>query len=129
MRVIDIGVMFIFLTFLLVGCAELEQYILEGESDHWRAKLEVTVMEERITQDFVVTFKGDVEQLADTRRLEYSYKTAASSSKSEINFSEEPPQEKSFSHYGGSSRSSFDSDQSVKVTIKWDENEEKMVIN
>ncbi|ASF39016.1 MULTISPECIES: hypothetical protein [Halobacillus] len=121
------GFSIIFITLLLISCSERNQYILEGESDHWEAKLKVTVKANDATsKDFIINYKGELNQLADISRLEYSYKSAASSGKSEINFNGKPPQRKSFTHHSGSSGSSFDSEQTVNVTVKWDGNEEKM---
>ncbi|MRH43542.1 hypothetical protein GH741_12715 [Aquibacillus halophilus] len=127
MKKVYVGIALIFITLLLVSCSEREQYILEGESDHWEAKLKVIVREDDgISKDFVVTYKGDLKQLADLSKLEYSFETAASSGKSEINFNGDPPQKKSFTHLSGGSGSYFDGDQSVTVTVKWDEHEENM---
>ncbi|MDL4839470.1 hypothetical protein [Aquibacillus rhizosphaerae] len=127
MKKIYVGDALIFIALLLISCSEREIYVLEGESDHWEAKLKVTVQEnDNISKYFVVNYKGELTQLADISRLEYSYKTATSSEETEIDFNGEPPQKKSFTHRSGSNGSSFNADQSVDVSIKWDDNDENM---
>lgn len=120
------GMAWVVIILLLMSCSNREQYILENESEHWEAKLKVVVNKEGMRKDLLVTYKGELEELADIGRLEYSYSAAEFSGKSEVNFNGKPPQKKTFSAHGGSNQRSFDRDQSVNVTIKWDGKEETM---
>ncbi|CDQ20041.1 hypothetical protein [Halobacillus karajensis] len=126
MKKLYVGILLVSLMLIFIGCSDREQYILEGESDHWEARLKVTVGGEGTSRDFVVNYKGGLGQLADVNHLEYAYRAATSSGRSETNFNEDPPRKKTFSHHGGSNGSSFDGNQTVDVTIKWDEHEEKL---
>ncbi|WP_154655217.1 hypothetical protein [Pontibacillus halophilus] len=116
----------IFLLILLIGCSDREQYIYKGNSENWEARLKVTVMEEGVTKDFTLNYRGELKDLTDANEIMYEYRTASSSGKSTANFSEEPPSDKSFSHHSGSNRIAFNENQTVDVIVKWGEEEEKI---
>lgn len=123
---------------LLTACSETthNDYIFSEESEHWEAEYSYKGTEkwggknESITYsnedgyEFVLKYKGSLEELSSLQKLEYSYETNSSGGDSTKEFTE-PPSTVTFSSSGsGKGGAKVREDEVIKVNIKWDDFEE-----
>ncbi|UOQ49829.1 hypothetical protein MUN88_07075 [Gracilibacillus caseinilyticus] len=123
---------------IVVACSEVthHDYTFTGESEHWEAEYVYEGTEKRREEDgvesysnemdyeFILTYKGTLEELSPLERLSYSYETTSSGGESTRTFNE-PPSKVTFTKRGGSTGSSVMSkDEVIQVTVKWGEAEE-----
>lgn len=110
----------------MVGCSFGEEYVFEGESEHWESYLKVSEAAGAKTEEFVVKYKGEVEELSNIEEIQYSYDASRTSEKTTRTFGNEPPKQKVFSSSGSSL---IGEGETIKVTVKWGDNEETMELN
>ncbi|PKR76873.1 hypothetical protein CEY16_13760 [Halalkalibacillus sediminis] len=123
------GLLFLLSIMLLAGCAFSEEHVFEGESDNWEGDLTVSKSGGVTTEDFVLTYKGDLEELADIGRLQYSFEYLGASTGYTLNFDGEGPSEKEFTNSAsGAEEISISEEEVVEVSVEWGEHEEQMVL-
>ncbi|MGO0058973.1 hypothetical protein ACTID9_02880 [Brevibacillus fluminis] len=82
-------IMYLIMLLILTNCSSKETqkhvYSFYGESQHWSAELSVDAIEEfskgdvgtnynsEQTRKFTVTYKGDLSELSNIKKIEYSY--------------------------------------------------------
>jgi len=128
---------------LLTACSETttNDYKFSGESEHWEAeylykgtekwgeKDERTTYSNEDSYEFVLKYKGSLEELLSLQKLEYSYETISSSEKSIEEFAV-PPSTLTFSSRGSSEGGAkVSEDEVIKVNVKWDEFEESLELH
>lgn len=107
-------------------------YKFIGESEHWEAEYSYkgtelwkeddgkTAYSNEDSYEFVLTYKGSLEELSSMKKLEYTYETIYGSG-SKIEEYTEPPSEKVFTTSGSSEGGGKVSKGEVlQVNVKWD---------
>lgn len=127
---------------LLTGCSETthNNYKFTGESDHWEAQYAYDRTEKwgekegsktfssEDSYEFNLKYKGSLEELSSLQTLEYSYETISSSGKTTEEFTE-PPTTVIFKSQGSSKGAAkVSEDEVIKVTVKWDDLEETILL-
>jgi hypothetical protein len=116
----------------------IHDYTFKGESEHWLAEYKVNgkgvFKEERETkneftklthqseakQEFILTYKGSLPELASVKKIEYSYRSSSGGGGSEMNFTT-PPDKKVFISSSSSINGAIeDEDDIIEVTVMWD---------
>lgn len=128
----------LFTIMLLTACSETttNDYKFTGESENWEAEYLYKGTEKWGEKDgkksysnedsyeFVLEYKGSLEELSSLQKLEYSYETISSSGKSTEEFTE-PPSTVTFSSSGSSKGGAkVSEDEVIIVNVKWDDFEE-----
>ncbi|CDQ21233.1 hypothetical protein SAMN05192559_1123 [Halobacillus karajensis] len=124
-RLVSGTLAFLFFLFL-VGCSLGEEYVFEGESEHWESYIKVSESSGVKTEEFVVKYKGELKELSDIEEIQYSFEASKTSAKNTRTFGGEPPKQKEFSSSGSSL---IGKDETIEVMVKWGENEETMELN
>ncbi|MGE5702816.1 MAG: hypothetical protein ACM32O_09830 [Clostridia bacterium] len=121
--------------FVLAGCNSIDtkkhNYTFRGESANWNAELTVEATEvfdnknkkydteQNIT--FMVTYKGDVSELANIKKIDYSYKAEGVGGSSMHDDIVTPPKEKTFKlHSGSKGGALIHEDQVIQGTVTVD---------
>ncbi|MGE7925914.1 hypothetical protein ACQKND_22400 [Viridibacillus arvi] len=136
----------LFTIMLLTACSEtmnndFNHYKFSGESEHWEAEYSYKVTEKwgekngtktysiEDGHEFVLKYKGSLEELSSLQKLKYSYETISSSGKRTEEFTE-PPSTVKFSSSGGSKGGAkVGEDEVIKVNVKWDDFEESFELH
>ena len=133
----------LFTIMLLTACSETtnNDYKFSGESEHWEAEYSYKGTEKWGEKDgqrtysnedsyeFILKYKGSLEELSSLQKLEYSYETNGGSGNSTEEFTE-PPSTVTFSSSGGSKGGAKVSEDAViKVNVKWDDFEESFELH
>ena len=136
-------IIFLFTIMLLTACSEttINDYKFSGESEHWEAEYFYKGTEKWGEKDgkktysnedsyeFVLKYKGTLEELSSLQKLEYAYETLTSSGQGTREFTE-PPTTLTFSSSGGSKGGAkIGEDEVIKVTVKWDDFEESFELH
>ncbi|MFJ5718294.1 hypothetical protein [Neobacillus sp. NPDC093127] len=115
-------------------------YKFIGESEHWEAEYIYKGTEtwgdnngtktysNEDNYEFVLKFKGSLEELSSMRNLKYSYKTISSGGESERDF-DESPREIIFTSKGSSNGAKVSKDEVIQVNVKWDKFEESFELH
>ncbi|ETI67760.1 hypothetical protein [Neobacillus vireti] len=116
-------------------------YKFIGESEHWKAEYiykgtetwgdenGTTTYNNKDSYEFVLKYKGSLEELSSMQELHYSYKTNFSSGDSNAEFTE-PPKERVFTSGGGSEGgANVKEDEVIHVNVKWDQFEESFELH
>ena len=111
---------------------KVNNYTFKGNSDHWSAEyitkqiITETTKNDRLSYDtefnskFILTYKGDISELRNAKKLVYTDERSTGKGKSEIEFTS-PPEEKVFtSQQSGKGCSLLSSDEVIKVTVDLD---------
>lgn len=130
---------------LLTACSETtnNDYKFRGESEQWEAeyfykgtekwggKYGTKTYSNQDNYEFVLKYKGSLEELSSLQKLEYSYETNTNhSGGKKIEQFTEPPQTVIFSTSGASKGGAKVSEDAViKVNVKWNDFEESFVLN
>lgn len=125
-KILVSGSLALFSFILLVGCSFGEEYVYEGESKHWESYIKVSEAGGEKTEEFVVKYKGEVEELSNIEEIQYSYEASITSGKATRTFGGESPTQKEFSFSGSSL---IGEDETIEVIVKWGDNEETMELN
>ncbi|WP_253702048.1 hypothetical protein [Bacillus sp. FJAT-27445] len=133
----------LFTIMLLTACSETttNDYQFSGESEHWEAEYSYKGTEKWGEKDgkktysnedsyeFVLKYKGSLEELSSLQKLEYSYETISSSGKRTEELTE-PPSTVTFSSSGSSKGGAkVSKDEVIKVKVKWDDFEESFELH
>ncbi|WOV87581.1 hypothetical protein QWT69_00095 [Sporosarcina oncorhynchi] len=133
----------LFTMMFLTACSETtnNDYKYRGESEHWEAVYAYKGTEKWGEKDgkrtysnedgyeFVLKYKGSLEELSSLQKLEYSYETISSNGKSTEEFTE-PPSTVTFSSSGsGKGGAKVREDEVIKVNVKWDDFEESFELH
>ena len=136
-------IILLFTLILLTACSEttINDYKFSGESVHWEAdysykgtekwgeKGGVKTYSNEDGYEFVLRYKGALEELSSLKKLEYSYETTFSSGTSTEEFTE-PPSKAAFLSSGKSKGGAkVREDEVIKVNVKWDEFEESFELH
>lgn len=128
---------------LLTACSETtnNDYKFSGESEHWEAEYSYKGTEKWGEKDgqrtysnedsyqFVLKYKGSIEELSSLKKLEYSYETNSKRGKTTEEYTE-PPSTGTFSSSGGSKGGAkVHEDEVIKVNVKWDDFEESFELH
>lgn len=112
---------------VLTACGLGEQYVYEGESEHWEASFTASKDGAAVTREFVLTYKGELEELAEIDQLRYSYDAGRFGSETGRDFGGDPPSEKQFtSRDSGNGELLMSGDEVVEVHVRWGDKEETM---
>lgn len=128
----------LFTIILLAACSKTTyyDYKFSGESEHWEAKYFYNGIErwkgksESITHsnedgyEFVLKYKGSLEELSSLQKLEYSYETNRGGGNIAEEFTEPPSKVTFFSAGSGKGGPKLPEDEVIKVNVKWDTFEE-----
>lgn len=133
----------LFTIMLLTSCSEttINEYTFSGESEHWEAEYIYNGTEKwgekdgKVTYssedgyEFVLKYKGSLEELSSFQYLECSYETNRGSGTINEVFTE-PPSTVTFSETGGSKGGgNVAEDEVIKVNVKWDDFEESFELH
>ncbi|WP_156289804.1 hypothetical protein [Oceanobacillus salinisoli] len=129
------------MTGLISACSNNEEvtehsYLFTGEGHVWSAELRYEA-EERWGKDaddintysseddynFTLTYKGDLDDLASMKQLDYEFKEPTGGGSSSLTF-DEPVSVKEFTSRGGGTGAILREDMVVSVEVRWDDNEE-----
>ena len=128
---------------LLTACSETtnNDYKFSGESEQWEAeyfykgtekwgeKNETKTYSNEDGYEFVLKYKGSLEELSSLQKLKFSYETNSSSGYKNEHFTE-PPQTVIFSTSGASKGGAkVSEDEVIKVNVKWDDFEESFELH
>lgn len=128
---------------LLTACSETttNDYKFSGESEHWEAvyaykgtenwgeKNGKRTYSSEDSYEFVIKYKGSLEELSSLQKLEYSYETNGSSGENTREFTE-PPSKKTFSDSGSTKGGAkVGEDEMIKVNVKWYDFEESFELH
>jgi len=128
---------------LLTACSETtyNDYKFNGESEHWEAEYSYKGTEkwgeknESITYsnedgyEFVLKYKGSLEELSSLQKLEYSYETNGGGGNSAEEFTEPPSKVTFSSSASGKGGAKLPEDEVIKVNVKWDDFEESFELH
>ncbi|WP_273130884.1 hypothetical protein [Bacillus weihaiensis] len=120
-----VGVL-VFLLMLVVGCSTNStdyQYTFLGEGEKWEATFSVMgnetfkgkSYEHHYEDSFVLTYKGNIRELAPVKQLVYSYDSASSGGDAKLNF-DEPLTTKSFKNSSSGNGAKIQEDEVMKVS-------------
>lgn len=127
---------------LLTACSETtnNDYKFKGESDHWEAEYSykgtetwgedegIKTYTNEDSYEFILKYKGSLEELSSMRKLEYSYSTLHSNGKTKQEFTE-PTTTTTFSSSGGSTNGAkVNEDEVILVKVNWDNFEESILL-
>lgn len=128
---------------LLTACsAETtnNDYKFRGESDHWEAEYSykgtetwgedggIKTYTNEDSYEFVLKYKGTLEELSSMRKLEYSYSTLHSNGKTIQEFSE-PTTTITFTSSGEAiNGAKVNEDEVIQVNVKWNNFEESILL-
>ena len=133
----------ILLTILaLTACSETtkNEYNFTGESEHWEAEYAYQGTEvwgdkdgqrtytNEDSYEFVLEFKGSLDEISSIKKLEYTYKTLHGEGKVDQVFTE-PNKEVIFSTRGSSGGAKVREDEVIQVNVKWDDFEESFELH
>ncbi len=133
----------LFTIMLLTACSETttNDYKFSGESENWEAeylykgtekwgeKDERTTYSNEDSYEFILKYKGSIEELSSLQKLEYSYETISSAAESIEEFAV-PPSTLTFSSRGSSDGGAkVSEDEVIKVNVKWDDFEESFELH
>jgi hypothetical protein len=134
----------LFTIMVLTACSSAEtinnNYKFIGESEHWKAEYSYsgtelwgeedgkTTYSNEDNYEFVLKYKGSLEEMASMKKLEYSYKTSAGSGSGTEEFTK-PPREVVFTSKGSSSGAKVSEDEVIQVHVKWDDFEESFELH
>ncbi|MCC5801243.1 hypothetical protein [Rossellomorea vietnamensis] len=108
---------------LLAGC-NTKDFSFSGDSDHWQADLKVNQSSDFEKQDFVLKYKGDnIDSVGD---VAYTVK-----GRGEYGRKGEPLEENGVIRHSSESNptnAKMSEDTEVKVTVKWDDQEETFTL-
>lgn len=127
--------------FVLTACSGDEKqhygYTFNGEGNYWEAEYSVsgteiwgkengsTTFSNEDSDEFVLTYKGTLQELSSLKSLEYSYETSTGSGGSGTREFDEPPTEVTFRTGGsGGNGAKVREDEVIQVKVKWDSYEE-----
>ncbi|TQR19413.1 hypothetical protein [Psychrobacillus vulpis] len=128
---------------LLTACAEIthNEYTFNGESEHWEAEYSYKGTEtwgeddgtktysNEDSYEFVLKYKGSLEDLSSIQKLEYCYRTNSNGGQRTEEFTE-PPTTLIFTSRGASKGGAkVSEDEVIQVNIKWDDLEESILLN
>ena len=126
----------------LTACAKTtnNDYKFKGESGHWEAEYAYRGTEvwgetkgkktysNEDNYEFVLKYKGSLEELSSMKRLEYSYKANFSNGKVTEEYTE-PTEKVLFTTSGASSGAKVSADEVIQVNVKWDSFEESFELH
>ncbi|WP_058308227.1 hypothetical protein [Gracilibacillus massiliensis] len=105
-----------------VGCTFPEKEVFEGESEHWKGKLEIVHGDSKEFYDLVITYKGKLEDLASMEQIIHTAEFGTTHHKQEINFEGNAPSEKSFDTV--ISQKDLEGVNLIEVKVEWLDQEE-----
>ena len=118
---------------ILTACTDTTRYNYEftGESEHWEAKYSYEGIQKwgeddgqvtysnKDSGEFILKYKGTIEELSSMRELEYSYLGVTN----QQSFNESPTKV-IFSSRDGSGGEKLEEDKIIQVNVKWNDLEE-----
>ncbi len=128
---------------VLTACAKTvsNDYKFKGESEHWEAEYVYSGTEvwrkdngnrtysNEGSYQFVLKYKGTLEELSSIRKLEYAHKTNSSGGETTIEF-DGPPEELLFTASGASKGGAkISEDEVIQVNVKWGDLEESFELH
>lgn len=135
--------MLLFSIMVLTACAETtnHNYKFTGEGEHWEAEYSYEGIEiwgedggtrtysNEDSYEFVLKYKGSLEELSSMKKLEYAYETTAKGGSKTETFTD-PPTEVIFTT-GGSSKggAKVSEDSIIQIDVKWDDFEESFELH
>lgn len=122
---------------IVAGCSNKEvikhNYTYKGENELWTAEYKVnstgTFTEKDSNTDYesnsnitlTITYKKDLSQLSSVKHLEISYESSAGGGNLNLNFDDNPPNEKTYTLKSSSTGGAIENkDEIVKVNINLD---------
>lgn len=136
-------IMLLIVILVLTACAKRvsNDYKFKGESEHWEAEYvyrgtevwkkdngERTYSNEDSYQ-FLLKYKGSLEELSSIRKLEYAHKTNSSGGETTKEF-DGPPEELLFTASGASEGGTkINEDEVIQVNVKWGDLEESFELH
>ncbi|MGL5694009.1 MAG: hypothetical protein ACRCXA_08020 [Peptostreptococcaceae bacterium] len=139
-----VNILIIFILLMTTGCLNKDvvrhEYTFKGESESWRAEFKLSAKE--IFKDnnkvkytstcdklLTVTYKNDLSELDQVKRIEISYETGTSGGSTKEDYDNEVRPHKVYYHSSSSTNGSIEKkDEIIKVTINVDGNIETMEI-
>ncbi|MBO0587515.1 hypothetical protein I2484_09410 [Sporosarcina sp. E16_8] len=128
---------------VLTACAETtnNDYKFKGESEHWEAEYVYTGTEvwrkdngnrtysSEDSYQFILKYKGSLEELSSIRKLKYAHETTSSSGETTREF-DGPPEVLSFTASGASKGGVIvREDEVIQVKVKWGDLEESFELH
>ena len=134
----------LFTIIVLTACSNEKihyDYIFNGEGEYWKAEYSfsgteiwgkkdgtITYSNEN-NKEFILTYKGSLEEISTMKTLEYSYKTSAGGGSSKMEF-DEPPTQVTFKSGGRTGNGAkVNEDEVIQVNVKWDDYEESFELH
>ncbi|KPH72127.1 hypothetical protein AFL42_13995 [Oceanobacillus caeni] len=134
-------IILILFTGLISACSNNEEvtqhnYLFVGEGKYWSAELiykaeevwgkdadDINTYSSEDEYTFKLTYKGDLNEIASMKQLDYEYNGPTGGGSLSETF-DEPVSVKEFTSRGGGSGAIMRKDMVVHVEVKWDDNEE-----
>jgi hypothetical protein len=131
---------------LLTACSNKEEvtehsYLFQGEGKYWSAELRyeaeevwgkdadnINTYENEDNYTFKLTYKGDLDELASMKQLDYKFKLGPTGGGSISETFDEPVTVKEFTSSGGGSGAIMGEQMVVDVEVEWDEYEESFTL-
>lgn len=119
---------------LLTACSNTtyNDYKFRGESEHWEAVYAHKGTDRNksnsneTSHEFILTFKGSVEELSSFHKLEYTYETTNGHVRNSEEFTE-PPSTVTF--LSSAKGTAVRKDEVIKVNVKWGDFEESFELH
>lgn len=133
----------LFTIMVLTACAETtnNDYKFKGESEHWEAEYAYKGTEvwgeddgkrtysNEDSYEFVLKYKGSLEELSSLQKVEYAYKARSRYGSGTEEYTE-PPNELLFTSRGSSSGAAkVNDDEVIQVNVKWGDLEESFELH
>ncbi|GGF14903.1 hypothetical protein GCM10010954_11880 [Halobacillus andaensis] len=113
--------------FILVsaaGCFGGETYKFVGESDHWEGSLNISKDSNTVQKEFMVTYKGEVEELSEIERISFGYDAGTSSSEVTRTIDREPTEKHFITESSATGDTRIEEGDVIEATVQWDDQEE-----
>lgn len=112
-----------------VGCSSNEGGAFSGESEHWKAELNINEDSPSNAKELVIHYKGDLSDLKSLKKLVYSYKFGSSGGTINQNFDGAPIDKNRFSTTIPNSNDEFEEQDNLEVIVQWLGNREFIQLN
>ncbi|MCM1991381.1 hypothetical protein KDK92_16730 [Oceanirhabdus seepicola] len=130
------SILIVIILLIVTGCSNKEvikhNYTYKGENELWTVEYKVngtvtftekngkTECESNSNKILTVNYKKDLSELSSVKHLEISYESSAGGGKSNLDFNDNPPNEKTYTLKSGGTGAIENKDEIIKVNITID---------
>jgi len=129
-------ILILLMLFIVAGCSNKEvikhNYTYTGENELWTAEYKVngtgtftqkdnkTLYQSNSNSTLTINYKKDLSELSSVKHIEISFESSARAGKLNLNFDDNPPNEKTYMLKSSSGGAIENKDEIIKVTIGLD---------